>query len=321
MSPMLVRYAYWLGILLGGSVSRTVCRSSQREYMNYKHPEYLIEVEQLQALLAHDSNVRVFDASVLLHRADNGYTAEPGIKAYLDEHIPGAGFIDLLNDWSDTDSPLNNTLLPTRELAAAIGNSGINAEHKVVLYSSGHMMWATRAWWCLHYAGHPNIAVLNGNLSAWRNAGLPTHSGMERYAAESFSAEPNRGAIVSTLEVEQAIEQSTCIVNALSPELYAGIGDFYYQRRGHIPTSLLLHFDSLLSNEYFLPAEQLSAALSQLGMLHDGKVITYCGGGIAATIDAFACKLLGQHDVAVYDGSMSEWVQSPDRALTLGNNP
>ena len=121
--------------------------------MNYKHPEYLIEVEQLQALLAHDSNVRVFDASVLLHRADNGYTAEPGIKAYLDEHIPGAGFIDLLNDWSDTDSPLNNTLLPTRELAAAVGNSGINAEHKVVLYL-WTAMWATRAWWCLHYAGH-----------------------------------------------------------------------------------------------------------------------------------------------------------------------
>ena len=75
--------------------------------------------------------------------------------------------------------------------------------------------------------------------------------------------------------------------------MYAGIGDFYYQRRGHIPTSLLLHFDSLLSNEYFLPAEQLSAALSQLGMLHDGKVITYCGGGIAATIDAFRLQTTG----------------------------
>ena len=73
----------------------------------------------------------------------------------------------------------------------------------------------------------------------------------------------------------------------------------------------------MLDNEYFLPAEQLSEALTKLGMLQDGRVITYCGGGIAATIDAFACKLLGQHDVAVYDGSMSAWVQSPDRALTL----
>lgn len=288
--------------------------------MNYVHPEYLIEVEQLHALLE-DENVRIFDASVLLHRAETGYTAEPGVKAYLEEHIPGAGFIDLLNDWSDTDSPLNNTLLAPDELAAAIGNSGINAEHKVVLYSSGHMMWATRAWWCLHYAGHRNITVLNGNLNAWRNAGLPTHSGMESYAVESFTAEPNQSAIVSTSEVEQAVEQKVCIVNALSPELYAGTGDFYYQRRGHIPSSLLLHFDNVLDNEYFLPAEQLSEALTKLGMLHDGRVITYCGGGIAATIDAFACKLLGQHDVAVYDGSMSAWVQSPDRALTLGENP
>ena len=37
--------------------------------MNYVHPEYLIEVEQLHALLE-DENVRIFDASVLLHRAE-----------------------------------------------------------------------------------------------------------------------------------------------------------------------------------------------------------------------------------------------------------
>ena len=288
--------------------------------MNYAHPEYLIDVEQLAALLP-NSNVRVFDASVLLHRSENGYTAEPGIEAYQEAHIPGAGFIDLLNDWSDTTSTLNNTLLPPDQLSTAIGRSGINPQHQVVLYSSGHLMWATRAWWCLHYAGHRNIAVLNGNLTAWRDARLPTNSGEEHYRAETFAASPNLDAVVSTEEVEHAIEQNVCLVNALSPDLYAGNGDFYYQRRGHIPTSLLLYFDNLLENEYFLPADKLATALSELGMLHNGKVITYCGGGIAATIDAFACKLLGQHDVAVYDGSMSAWVQSADRDLTLGDNP
>ena len=288
--------------------------------MNYAHPEYLMEVEQLQKILSNDK-LRVFDASVLLHRSDNGYTAEPGVEAYLQAHIPGAGFIDLLNDWSDTTSSLNNTLLAPDGLATAIGNNGINADHQVVLYSSGHMMWATRAWWCLHYAGHRNVAVLNGNLSAWRKAGLPTTSGSERYTKESFSALPNPSAIVSTEEVEKAVEQQACIVNALSPELYAGTGDFYYQRRGHIPSSLLLHFDALLNDEYFRPPQQLFEALTKLGMLQNGRVITYCGGGIAATIDAFACKLLGQHDVAVYDGSMSAWVQSPDRKLTLGEHP
>ena len=288
--------------------------------MHYVHPEYLIESAELANIL-NDDNVRVFDASVLLHRSSNGYSAEPGIAHYEKEHIPGAAFLDLLNTWSDTASPLNNTLLPPEALARAVGDAGISAEHRVVLYSSGHLMWATRAWWCLHYAGHKNIAVLNGNLNAWRDAKLPLRAGRERYPATTFKAQPNVDAIVSTAEVERAIDQQVCIVNALSAELYAGTGDFYYQRRGHIPSSLLLHFDALLENEYFRPAEQLLELLSVTNMLQDQPVITYCGGGIAATVDAFACKLMGQDNISVYDGSMSEWVQSEDRALTLGEQP
>ena len=100
--------------------------------MNYVHPEYLIEPAELASLLD-DDNLRIFDASVLLHRSSNGYSAEPGLAHYQKEHIPGAGFIDLLNDWSDTTSPLNNTLLPPEALAKAIGDVGISANHKVVL--------------------------------------------------------------------------------------------------------------------------------------------------------------------------------------------
>ena len=39
------------------------------------------------------------------------------------------------------------------------------------------------------------------------------------------------------------------------------------------------------------------------------------------TIDAFAYKLLGYSFVSVYDGSMSEWVLSDSRPLTVGPNP
>jgi|TARA_B100000315_G_scaffold251464_1_gene286320 thiosulfate/3-mercaptopyruvate sulfurtransferase len=45
-----------------------------------------------------------------------------------------------------------------------------------------------------------------------------------------------------------------------------------------------------------------------------------CGGGISATVDAFACLLAGYENVAVYDGSMSEWVRD-ERPLTTGAEP
>jgi thiosulfate/3-mercaptopyruvate sulfurtransferase len=40
-------------------------------------------------------------------------------------------------------------------------------------------------------------------------------------------------------------------------------------------------------------------------------VITYCGGGIAASSDAFALTLLGVTNIAVYDGSLLEWAADP----------
>ena len=121
--------------------------------MNYVHPEYLIEPAEL-FLFAGRRQPQNFRRLGATTHSSNGYSAEPGFAHYQKEHIPGAGFIDLLNDWSDTTSPLNNTLLPPEALAKAIGDVGISANHKVVLYSSGHIMWATRAWWCLYYATH-----------------------------------------------------------------------------------------------------------------------------------------------------------------------
>jgi 3-mercaptopyruvate sulfurtransferase SseA len=124
--------------------------------VSYVHPEYLISVEELSAQID-DPSLRIFDTSVLLHATDQGYTSEPGRARYLEEHIPGAAFIDLSQDWSDTTSGLNNTLPGIDALAQAIGNDGIGHDHLVVLYSSSHLMWATRAWWLLRYAGHTNV--------------------------------------------------------------------------------------------------------------------------------------------------------------------
>ena len=288
--------------------------------MNYTHPEYLISSEELQKIIGND-NVKVFDTSVLLHQVDGAHKAESGIEAYLEKHIQGAGFIDLINDWSDTDSALNHTLPPLDALCKAIGDSGISQDDEVILYSSGHLMWATRAWWCLHYAGHTNIKVLNGNIRAWRKAGLPCESGRHEFAKAEFFGSPKSAVFTNTQGVEAGLAQNTCTINALTTPLYEGTGDFFYKRRGHIPGSLSLPFSDVLDNEFFLEPEALAATLERQGMLSAENVIVYCGGGIAATLDAFACKLLGQDKVCVYDGSMSEWVLSVDRTLTVGANP
>ena len=288
--------------------------------MSYAHPEYLISAQELMQQLS-DPAVRIYDTSVLLLAAEQGYTSQPGRERFLREHIPGAGFINLSEDWSDTRSPYNNTLPQIDALAEAIGRDGISNDNLVVLYSSSHLMWATRAWWLLRYAGHTNVKVLNGNLAAWLDAGLPVESGTKAYAAATFSPSECADVFVSTAEMVAGMEDGVCTVNALSPALYEGTGEFYYGRRGHIPGSRSLYFSDLLENEFFLPAEQLHQTLEARGMLSASRTLIYCGGGIAATLEGFACALVGQENVGVYDGSMCEWAADEELPLTLGSKP
>ena len=115
--------------------------------MTYTHPEQLISVDELKQKLQ-NPGLRIFDAAVFLEPGSKGgYSVTSGFEKYKGGHIPGAGFIDLIDAWAEADSKLNFTLPGEADLARAIGASGISADHEVVLYSSGHLMWATRAWW------------------------------------------------------------------------------------------------------------------------------------------------------------------------------
>ena len=84
--------------------------------------------------------------------------------------------------------------------------------------------------------------------------------------------------------------------------------------------SLNLFYDELLKDGDFRSADDLRATLTRQGLLDAGRVVSYCGGGISATIDAFACLLVGKEEVSVYDGSMSEWVRE-GLPLVEGDNP
>ena len=164
------------------------------------------------------------------------------------------------------------------------------------------------------------MRVLNGGLKAWQAYGGETASGDASYPATQFAATPREGLFVDLQGMEAAGNSGACTVNALSRDLYTGSGEFNYGRPGHIPGSTHVFYDELLDGDAFLPIDALRQTLSERGLLDAERVVTYCGGGIAATVDGFALKLCGHDDVAVYDGSMSEWVQA-DKPLTTGDTP
>ncbi len=289
--------------------------------VRFTRPEYLVEPLELAPRLE-AGEVRVFDATVFLEPAERGYRARSGLEDYERGHIPGAAFLDQLEALSDTTTGLGFSLPTVAALQKALGAAGAGTDAPVVVYSSGHTMWATRAWWLLHYAGHDAVAVLDGGLKAWQGAGLPLESGVEGYEPAPFQAEHRPERFIDKAAVTEAIGvDQICTVNALTPDVYSGDAAMSYGRKGHITGSINLPYDELLDGGRFRPPAEVAHTLKERGLLDAPQVYAYCGGGISATIDAFACLLTGQERVAVYDGSMSEWVRDPEAPMTTGSEP
>lgn len=288
----------------------------------YAHPDYLVEPESLAATLD-DPVLKIFDVTVHLVPAEKGYRAESGLADYQLGHIPGAGFLDQIRSISDTSTGLGFSLPDPAALQVALRELGFNDNDRVVVYSTSHMMWATRAWWLLHYAGLDNVAVLNGGFAAWQAGGLETTT----QAADvpqpgSITVRPRGGRFVDQSAVLAAIgDSAACTVNALAPDVYSGAAKMSYGRKGHISGSVNVPYDDLLEQGRFRNVSELRGALDAKGLLKAERVIAYCGGGISATIDALACLLVGQESVAVYDGSMSEWVRDESLPMAQGDEP
>ena len=291
--------------------------------MNYAHPEYLTSAEDvLDGIERRDKRLRIFDTTVYLHAGPQGYRVESGRDNYLNGHIPTAGLLDLTRGMSDASSPLAFTLPSGQQLQDDFRKYGIDDDSLVVLYSTTHIMWATRLWWMLHWAGHQNVTLLDGGYTQWIASRLPIDNNPTPYPTSNMTVRPRPGLWASRDEVLAAIGHAgVCTINALSPEMYAGTSKMSYGRPGHIPGSRNLYYDTILDGQTFRSADDIAAAMDRVGARNADRVITYCGGGISATVDAFALKLIGYDNVAVYDGSMSEWVRDPNLPLVTGAAP
>jgi len=129
-------------------------------------------------------------------------------------------------------------------------------------------------------------------------------------------------SMLSTMaDVETALHrEDTCLVNALSFEQFCGSGGAHYGRPGRIPRSISVPFRSLLEegSSWFKSADAIRAIFSSAGVLQSEKIISYCGGGIAASGTTFALHLIGREDASLYDGSLIQWCADAQRPLDVG---
>jgi len=290
-----------------------------------RDPDALISTDDLAARLGRP-DLRVYDCTTYLEPpapgSDDPYTVVPGRQTFVAGHVPGADFLDLQGELSATDTRLKFTMPPAEHLARAFGRHGLGDDSRVVLYSIGTMMWATRVWWMLRALGFDGAAVLDGGFDRWQAEGRPIETGEAKgYPPATFTPRLRPGRFVDKSAVKAAIgDPGTVTVNALGPQFHQGLEPSRYGRPGRVPGSVNVPAATLVdpaTKKFVSPADAL-ARFSAAGIDRDRRVIAYCGGGISATIDLFLLHQLGFDDLTLYDGSMGEWAKDPSLPIETG---
>ena len=282
---------------------------------------HLISAPQLQALQASGAPLLVVDCSFDLMdpaKAD---------ALFAEMHIAGATQAHLDRDLSAKD-PANAVNggrhpLPKRELFAQTARGlGINKATQVVVYDRNGVNYCGRLWWMLKWAGHDDVAVLDGGLQAWTAAGGATESGPAQPQLEGdFQlGEPLRRLVLTDDVVAGLGRPTQTLIDARGAPRYRGDTEPLDPVAGHIPGALNRPFsDNLGADGHFKPAAQLKQEFDALLAGRDvAGVVHHCGSGVSAVPNALAMELAGYAPVGLYAGSWSEWSRRPDLPAARG---
>ncbi|WP_186317804.1 sulfurtransferase [Curtobacterium sp. 9128] len=269
----------------------------------------LVSTQWLADHLGADDLV-VLDASV--HTAGTGFGTRwsPARDAYEQHgHIPGARYADLVHDFSapDTDLPFTRPGAEQFELAAR--TLGVTNESTVVVYDDDIGEWSARLWWIFRAFGFDSVAVLDGGFVKWRDEGRPVRVGAltsradEPTAQQAFLAGEERPLWADRARVERAVDGTQPAALVLATD-ESTLGDDHAPL---VPGTIPISVGRIVDQES--NALRRPAVLADMfaPVLDADEIVTYCGVGSAACVDALALTILGHDRVQVYDGSLADW--------------
>ncbi|HYI55173.1 MAG TPA: sulfurtransferase [Microlunatus sp.] len=278
----------------------------------------LVSVEHLADALA-DAG----ESSPTIVLADVRWTLNgpPGRPDYEAGHLPGAVYVDLESELT-THGPVGGRHpLPDREvLQRAVRRIGVSAETPVVVYDGATSLAASRLWWLLTDAGHPDVRVLDGGFAAWQSAGKPVETGSGRTpAAGDFVVQPGHRTALDAVAVVALTRSGTGprLVDVRAADRYAGQNETVDPIAGHIPGAVNRpSTENLTGSGRFRAAAEIAQRYADL----PGEPVLYCGSGITAAHTLLALETVGRTG-AIYPGSWSDWITDPDRPRATGPTP
>ena len=294
--------------------------------MNYTT---LISVDQFKQLQTSGQPYMVFDCSFDLMKAGAGQAM------YLESHLPGAVYANLDTALSHmpgaaqpgvpTDTPASGGRhpLPSREAFAAwLAGVGFTNAMQAVVYDRQGANYCGRLWWMLKWAGHENVAALDGGMQAWVASGGAVASGTETARAPAqFTLSSANAVLATTATVAGNLGRPVqTLIDARGAPRYRGEVEPLDPVAGHIPGALNRPFPQNIGEDgRFKPAAQLRAEFETLLAGRDpATVVHHCGSGVSAVPNIIAMEVAGLGRSALYAGSWSEWCSDASRPFAQG---
>jgi thiosulfate/3-mercaptopyruvate sulfurtransferase len=272
----------------------------------------LISPEALAARLG-EADLRIADVRWYLGEPDRGR------REYERGHIPGAIFVDLDRDLAAAAGPGRHPLPTPIVFANRLGELGFGTDDLIVVYDDVMGTVAARLWWMLDNLGHRRVAVLDGGLRAWRDAGLPESTDLPLAAPQRIELAEQWSNVVDRDELIDRLEEVT-LLDARVPERYRGDVEPVDPKAGHIPSAVNAPAKGALQPDgRFLPPRELADRLRALAPA-DRPVVTSCGSGVTACHTVLALRVAGLPDPMLYPGSFSDWSRS-DLPVAVGEEP
>lgn len=252
----------------------------------------MITTEELAAIID-NPEVKLLDGTYLL----------PGAPLLETAHLRIGNAVPFdIDEIADPDADYAHMLPDAARFAEKLGALGITEKDHIVVYAQMNTgIAACRVWWMLRVFGHENVRVLDGGLPKWLREGRTVSVGQAVPEAAEYKAVFNPALVCDVAKIENCLEKNnTVLIDARD--------NLRFVEHGRIPGSVNLPFLSFFAEDgCFLPLEDCRKAFADAGVLDAKNIAATCGSGVTACVLAFLLFRMGRKDVAVYDGSWTEW--------------